>query len=349
MTAEALAARNIVRNCIRIKARERVLILADKKFAALARLLHREAGRISKRATLQFLERLDGREPPDSVAHAMRDSDVVIAVARYSLTHSRAAALARRSGARLASMPNVTLSSWRGGALRADYIEVKAAVEAAYARFKAGRRFDVSSAGGTALRFAVAGSARWIREWGLIHRRGDLDNLPAGMIAVRPEPGTASGRLVFDRLKGCRGRVGLELRRGLITRVDGDPAARRLFYRFGARSRRLAEFGLGCNAWARTAGNTVESEKALGACHFGFGNDVIFGGANHVTFHRDGIVRKPTILADGKTLVSAGSFSGKLSGSYRRSSPTCPPGWRCRSKRWRYRLCGSRRWSSSRP
>ena len=212
----------------------------------------------------------------------------------------------------MVTMPSVPGASFLRGGLRADYRRVAKTVEAAFRALERRRIFEVSSANGTRMRLEAAPSRSWIRESGLIHRPGEFDNLPAGELAMRPVAGRAEGTLVFDFLNGCKGPVALDIRRGSIRAVRGDPAAGRLFRRFGARSARLAEFALGCNPWARVMENTLECEKVLGTCHFAFGNDLIFGGRNAVPFHRDGIIFRPTVRCGGEAVVRDGRWSGAL-------------------------------------
>jgi len=51
----------------------------------------------------------DGEEPPAAVATAMRQSSAIAIVTRYSLSHTQARMAATRAGARVASMPGITV------------------------------------------------------------------------------------------------------------------------------------------------------------------------------------------------------------------------------------------------
>lgn len=317
------AAERMISEFLGVRIGERVLILTDRKYAPLARELLLAARRKSGRALLRFVHELRSQEPPPAVARLMARSDVVVSVAGYSLTHSRARREACRKGARMVTLPSVPEDSFLRGGMRADPFFVRAVVEEAYRALKGARNFEVTSANGTRMRLEVAASRTWIRESGLVRHRGEFDNLPAGELAMLPRAGTACGSIVFDFLRGCKGSARIKVRRGFIESVRGDPAARELFGCCGKKSERLAEFALGCNPWARVMDNTLESEKVLGTCHFAFGNDVIFGGRNSVPFHRDGIIHRPTIKCGGEIVVRNGRWSGVL-GRALRSARTAP-------------------------
>ena len=308
----AAAAGKVLSDCLRVRPGEKVLILSDREYAPFAKKLLMRAKRMSGEATLRALQRLRRKEPSPAIGRLMSESDVVISVARYSLTHSKARRAACRAGARMATMPGVPPASFLLGGLRADYRRVSEVVEAAFRALRGRLDFEVSSENGTRMRLETVPSRSWVRESGLVHHPGEFDNLPAGELAMLPIRERAEGTLVFDFLSGCKGPVALDIRRGSIRAVRGDPAAGRLFQRFGRRSARLAEFALGCNPWARVMENTLECEKALGTCHFAFGNDLIFGGSNAVPFHRDGIIFRPTIRCGGELVVRNGRWCGAL-------------------------------------
>lgn len=70
----------------------------------------------------------------------------------------------------------------------------------------------------------------------------------------------------------------------------------------------LAEFGIGINPGALANSDLMEAELALGTCHFGFGNNLAYGGMNPSSYHFDLVVLSPTITVDGTVLMHAGSL-----------------------------------------
>lgn len=88
----------------------------------------------------------------------------------------------------------------------------------------------------------------------------------------------------------------------------GRPANRliKILKAAGPKAYNLAEFGIGTNPKARLIGNVLEDEKVLGTCHVAFGDNSTFGGKVLAGIHVDGILLKPTIKLDGKTVMEKG-------------------------------------------
>ncbi len=70
----------------------------------------------------------------------------------------------------------------------------------------------------------------------------------------------------------------------------------------------LAEFGLGINTEANPLADLMEAEQARGTCHFGFGNNLEYGGANRSKKHVDYVLLRPTIFVDGTCICRDGVY-----------------------------------------
>ena len=70
----------------------------------------------------------------------------------------------------------------------------------------------------------------------------------------------------------------------------------------------LAELGIGINPGARWDENVMESEQARGTVHFGFGDNICFGGENQSSYHIDYVILKPTVKVDGKIICEKGEY-----------------------------------------
>jgi len=57
---------------------------------------------------------------------------------------------------------------------------------------------------------------------------------------------------------------------------------------------------------ARFIGNLAEDKKLYGTVHFAIGDNKSLGGVVESSVHPDGLMLKPTVLIDGKTLVKEG-------------------------------------------
>lgn len=70
----------------------------------------------------------------------------------------------------------------------------------------------------------------------------------------------------------------------------------------------VVELGIGINPNADPYGHVMEAEQARGTCHFGFGDNVPFGGCNRSSIHYDAVVRRPTIYVEGRTIMAEGEL-----------------------------------------
>ena len=76
----------------------------------------------------------------------------------------------------------------------------------------------------------------------------------------------------------------------------------------GKNAYKIEEFGIGTDPKAKLSGIVLEDEKVKGTVHFALGNDLSYGGKNNVPIHLDGVIRKPTIIVDKKTIMKNGKF-----------------------------------------
>ena len=95
----------VVNDCLGVRARESVLVVANPSTLGLGERLRGEAGRASADAMLMLMadRTTHGEEPPTAVAAAMKAADVVLCPTVKSLSHTEArGAPARRApGSRL--------------------------------------------------------------------------------------------------------------------------------------------------------------------------------------------------------------------------------------------------------
>jgi leucyl aminopeptidase (aminopeptidase T) len=66
----------------------------------------------------------------------------------------------------------------------------------------------------------------------------------------------------------------------------------------------LAELGIGANTGvAELIGSVLLDEKAAGTVHLAVGDDASIGGDVEAPIHTDGVVRDPTVYADGEAIT----------------------------------------------
>ena len=103
-------AASVLRTSAALKAGERVLIVTDPERMAVGRAFFYAAAALGCDPVLSLIRPREaaGREPPDLLAAAMLEADVVLLATVHSMTHTHARRAANRAGSRVVSMPGVS-------------------------------------------------------------------------------------------------------------------------------------------------------------------------------------------------------------------------------------------------
>ena len=164
----AESAKMVVETCMDIRRGENVLIVCDPTTGEIGQALHAATIEKSERVLLIVMPKAKhhGEEPPSPVANLMRQQQVILAPTKYSLTHTKAIRQALRDGARVATMPGITVDMFTHGGMAADFNNVKKRISNLGPHFRRRRIVNVKSKLGTEITFEV----NW-REWklSLIH------------------------------------------------------------------------------------------------------------------------------------------------------------------------------------
>ncbi len=320
------SARMVVRTCMQMRPYENTLIVTDPHTAQIGQAIYEQASLISERVLLLMMSptHQHGDEPPGAVSELMRKQQLVIAPTRYSLTHTRATRIARNDGARIATLPGITLDIFTEGGMTADFDRLKEEITQVGSRLKRRRNIKITSEAGTDVEFEVE-HRRWkLEDNGICNRPSQVTNLPAGKIFTMPKEGTMNGKLEID---GSWDSTLLEeplilnVKDGLVTSVEGgqgladivEETYERASERLKPKEKELvwtvAEFGFGMNPKARLIGNVLEDEKVKGTCYLAIGDNTALGGNSRVGIHITGVMKEPTIHLDEMVLLQAGEVA----------------------------------------
>ena len=140
--------------------------------------------------------------------------------------------------------------------------------------------------------------------------------LPGGESPTSPVEGTANGTIVFDYSMDSIGKLSqplrLEVKNGNVMDVRGgneEVTVLESHFRKDDSARNIAEFAIGTNPYARLIGNLAEDKKLAGTVHFAIGDNKSLGGSVESSIHLDGLMIKPTVIADNeKTIVKDGKL-----------------------------------------
>ncbi|GBE19253.1 2,5-dihydroxypyridine 5,6-dioxygenase [archaeon BMS3Abin16] len=295
--------------CLNIKDDESVLLLTDTAMNDTTEVIKSALKPLTKNLRLLVMKprRMHGEELPLDVARAMAAADVVVGVTSKSVTHTEATKRAVKHGARVASMPGITVGMLTSGGMTADYTEVSKASRKAADILSCGKTVLIKTDLGTNFRADITGR-KGFADTGLLTEKGVYGNLPGGEGFIAPVEGSSSGRLVFD---GPIAGSGLDHDPIVVEVEDGravstNYSALENIFKSIENSTNVAEIGVGTNPMARLSGNVLEDEKVLGTVHVAFGSNTSFGGSVDAELHLDGIIKYPTVFVDTHVIIKDG-------------------------------------------
>ena len=306
------AAETAVEACLGLTADEAIAVVTDDERHRIGEAIYDVAARHGDDATLlRYPPGTEhGEEPPEPVAAAMREADAFLAPTTYSITHTRARQRATEAGTRGATMPGITEAVLVAG-LDADYEAIAAACESIHEQVRGADELRVTAPGGTDI-VVEPGDRPWHLDTGLVREPGSFSNLPAGETFVSPE--TATGTIVVDGTMRPHGLVDpdapvrIEVEDGQVVSVADDGVCDSLAAAAEETDDpdavyNLAELGIGANVGVtELAGSVLLDEKAAGTVHLAVGDDASIGGDVEAPIHTDGVVRDPTVRADGELI-----------------------------------------------
>jgi leucyl aminopeptidase (aminopeptidase T) len=303
-------AETAVRQCMNLGADESCVVITDDERQAIGEAIYAVAAEITDDVALVRYPPGDqhGEEPPSPVAAAMAGADVVLAPTTKSLSHTLARTDATDTGARVATLPEITDAVFLMG-MDADYESIRAECERLRDQVAGASEIRITSPQGTDITLETR-DCEWRMDTGIVHEAGQMSNLPAGEVFVSPED--ANGRYVVDGSMRPHGKLddgrtlAFEVEDGEVTHI-GDDAVRAEFENaaeaVGRDAYNLAELGIGGNLGvADLVGSILLDEKAGGTVHIAIGDDHAFGGDVEAPIHQDGILTEPTVYADGEVV-----------------------------------------------
>lgn len=311
------AAQHLLVHCGGLRRTERVLILHDNETQGIAELFSercQNAGGVAQLCCLPGTSVHGGGEPPADVAAAMVAANLVVGLTRMSMAHTQARMQANAVGARYLSLPDYSWPLLEHPSLLVDFISREKLVVQMADMFTAGQVVHVSTLLGTDICMRIEG--RTGNACPGFVRPGGLGSPPDIEANVAPIEDSANGIVIVDGSIPCpeigllSNPVKLKVKNGRIVEIDGQAEQTRIledmFSRVGAKSRVLAECGVGLNDAASLTGSMLTDEGSLGSVHFGFGSNATIGGVNAVPFHLDFVMRSASLAVDGRQILSNG-------------------------------------------
>ena len=303
----------ILKQCMGLKKNESCLIITDSKLKQIGNALYRNSLKITKKSKIVFIpvSETHGSEPLKEVAKEMLKYDVILMPTTKSLSHTKARENASRKGARIASMPGITVDMMER-ALNVDFYKIKTINNNLIKKLKNKNKIRITAKKGTDVEFYLK-NRRWKSDYGIYTKKRAFGNLPAGEIFIAPLEGKTNGTIVVDASVGGFGKVDknitIHVKNGFISQISGGKVANQ-FKKLLKNNlyKNVAELGIGTNYKAKITGNVLEDEKVAGTCHIAFGNNKHFGGYVDVPFHVDFVIKNPAIYTDRILIMKSGKL-----------------------------------------
>jgi len=326
-------AKNVVFDCMKITSSDRVVLISDKATDKISAELQKQIAKTGAALLLIHMED-HGTRPMTSFPNAMKKAitDFAPTVSIFA-GQGQKGELGFRSpmikhvlelGVRHGHMIGIVEDIMHSG-MQADYKEVDLITRKVYSVVKNAKHVTVTTPAGTDL--SVDLGFKWKLCTGLLHKPGDWSNLPDGELFTTPR--NINGTLVVD---GCLGDwmtekygklktpVRIEIVDGYATSITClDKEIEKDVREYLAQhknSNRVGEFAVGTNlALTELIGNLLQDEKFPGI-HVAFGHPYPedTGVSWDCPSHLDCVLRKTTIVVDGKTIMRDGRFEKEILG-----------------------------------
>lgn len=313
-------ARKIVRILARVKAGEKVLIAADTDTAVVAEALATAALEITPEVVITMMTpvAVDGDEPPAIVAAALQAADVALIPVSYSISHSTAVRSAIKHGTRVLALPAATPDQLVRGGAEADFEAASPTVRKMGELLTAASKAHLATPAGTNCTFDLTGRSGNAHDC-ILDRQGKFSAFPNIEANISPVDGSVEGVIVFDgsipnlRLGRLQAPVKCTVEKGNIVKVEGGHEAdmiRKVWAEMGdAGVYNIAQLAIGLNpAIPMLTGVWAQDHGAFGTVHIGIGTSANLGGTTKAACHFDGMMYRPTLKLDGRTVLDGGEL-----------------------------------------
>jgi len=307
-------ARTIVENCALIKKGEKVFIVTDYKTFSSALLIAKAAYVIGADVDIGIMKPrdLDGQEPTECIAAAMKKANVVLTPVSKSLSHTIAVNEALTAGARVLSLTAISEELISSPAFKADFKKQAPIVEKVAQLFTEANELVITAPAGTNLKVGLKGRKGNAHKC-LVDSPGQFSAAPNIEANISPIEGTTEGIFVADASIPYLG-IGLlstpvvfTIEKGRITKIKGGQEAEKIkkFWeeQHDPNVNNIAQVAVGLNPEVRETIGVLGcnyDEGVYGTVHIGIGTSSNLGGKIKASTHFDALMNNPTIVLDGE-------------------------------------------------
>jgi leucyl aminopeptidase (aminopeptidase T) len=301
----------LVKDVAGVKKGDKVLVVTDAFQDLLGdayTLVCRGIGAETVLAIMPITE-THGNEPPDMITAAMKAADVCLVATTHSLSHTKARLEASATGTRIYMTRGLTEDMLMKGAVTVDFKALRERTTKVAEVLTAANEVRVQSLAGTDVTFKLTGR-KGIPFCGVWSKETGFASFITGEAASGPLEGTTNGTIVVDFSMDSIGLLKQPLvftvKDGKVVNLTGASEEVNAIQRYLDRNennRNIAEFAIGTNPKARLIGILQEDKKKEGSVHFAIGDNKSLGGIVEAEIHLDGLLLKPTVTIDNKTVL----------------------------------------------
>ena len=316
----AKGAKILVEHCASIKPGETVLIVTDFLLIGIAEVIAEAAKAVDAEVIMTVMAPtgIDGAEPPDAVAAAMKEVDCVIMPVTKSLSHTNAVRDAiQNSGVRVVSMTAFTEELMIKGGLFADFSRQKPICDKIAQLLTETNTIHVTTQAGMDLTFSVKG--RKGNSHCCIVDSPGFTAVPNIEANLSPVEGTTNGIIVGDGsipyydIGVLTEPITFKVKDGFVCEITGGIQAQTIRNIMAEQNDKfvynIAQFAIGLNPLCtELTGIMLNDEGVLGTIHMGIGTSSNLGGTTKATTHFDVIICNPDVMFDEKIVLENGEL-----------------------------------------
>lgn len=311
----------IIRDWVRLRGRERLLIVSSRRYLKEAGALKEAARRVGSTVDTLMLDEMSMYVGLYFNEHidAFDNYDAVIGAAEYSLITTKAVKRAIARKKRFLSLPlstNDGNSMLSYGFLRADTAKSKIMASAILGFCQSAAKIKIQTSMGTDLDLCIKGRKAGFFNGCCKDGKGLSSASVEAYFPVVEDK--AEGIFILDGSMGYIGPVespvAIRLHGGKITYIENNRSGKKLkeyiqcFH--DERMLTASEFGIGLNTYSCCLGRCyIEDESAYGTFHIGFGRNLALGGRQDAVGHFDLVAHNADIYVDNQMIMDHGKIT----------------------------------------
>jgi leucyl aminopeptidase (aminopeptidase T) len=312
-------AQRILNVCAGLQPQEKVAIVTDFLKVTIAETLASAASAIGAEPVILIMppREVDGQEPPEIVAEALKKADLILTPVSKSVTHTNAIREAVAQGSRGIMLSAFVEDQLISGGIDADFDAIKPLCEKVAQLLEKAKLAKLTTPAGTNLVMDLS-NRKGNAHPGIARKASQITTIPNIESSTSPVEGKTEGILVGDAsipyydIGLLREPVYMTVREGRIVDIKGGDQAQTIAQMMAAQEDpnvyNIAQLAFGLNPHCKMRGVMLDDEGVYGTSHIGIGTSTILGGKIKTKMHYDILMWKPTLELDSQVVLRDGEW-----------------------------------------